>query len=139
MERFKNNSFVIFVILLLFIFLTAYWLYQATYYTKQAQKPGVAISTDNSYVFTNPQKALANTEEKIRIIVFVLNDQGLGVAERKTILSADKNLIINNVQSVTDKYGKAVFDIASKSKGDFSIDVYVDGKLLPNNANLVFY
>jgi cytoskeletal protein RodZ len=139
MEKLKNSSFIILVVVLLFIFLTGYWLYQATYYSKQARATTSFISVDNSFTSTNPLKALANANEKIRLTVYVLNDQGLGVSTKKTSLSANKDLIIDDVQSITDQYGKAIFDISSKTVGEFSIDVYADGKQLKNKATLNFY
>lgn len=139
MEKLKNSSFIMLIIILLFIFLTGYWLYQATYYSNRAQATLSTVSIDNSFTSTNPLKALANTKEKIRLTVYVLNDQGLGASDRKTTLSTDKNLFVEDVQSVTDQYGKAIFDISTNTRGIFSIDVYVDGKLLKNRATVNFY
>lgn len=139
MEKLKNSSFIMLIVILLFIFLTGYWLYQATYYSNQARATLSAISIDNSFTSTNPLKALANTKERIRLTIYVLNDQGLGASNSKTTLSADKNLIIEDVQSITDQYGKAIFDISTNTQGIFSIDVYVDGKLLKNKATVNFY
>lgn len=139
MEKLKNSSFIMLIVILLFIFLTGYWLYQATYYSNRAQATPSAISIDNSFTSTNPFKALANTKERIRLTIYVLNDQGLGASNSKTTLSADKNLIIEDVQSITDQYGKAIFDISTNTRGVFSIDVYVDGKLLKNKATVNFY
>ena len=83
------------------------------------------ISQDNSYMFASPLQATAGNLEKIRITVFILNGQGLGVQGETVTLINDSGISVNAIQSVTDSYGKAIFDINATNPGDYSIGAKV--------------
>jgi len=98
-----------------------------------------AFSIDNSYLFVTPLRAKANNQEKIRITVFVLNNQGLGVMGRRVSVGADANLNAEAIQALTDSYGKAFFDIAGTKAGEYFLEVTVDDTKLKQKAHLSFY
>lgn len=98
----------------------------------------VDISADNSYVFTNPLKAQADGKEKIRVTVFILNSQGLGVLGKNVSISLDSHLILDAVQPATDQSGKALFDISSSTPGEYYLEVSVDEFKLPQKTRLTF-
>ena len=89
-------------------------------------------------MFVSPLQAKAGAGEKIRLTVFILNDQGLGVSGKQITLGEVGNLTINETQVVTDSFGKAIFDISSPSKGDYYILVSVSGQVLPQKAHILF-
>lgn len=98
-----------------------------------------SFSMENSYVFITPLRAAAGGQEKIRVTVFILNNQGLGVLGKRASLGPDNNLSVEVIQDVTDQFGKAVFDVSSTSKGDYYLDVLAEGQKIKQQAHLTFY
>ena len=76
-----------FIILLIVIvgFIGAFGLYEVRFFTSRANVSQASFSIDNSYIFSTPSQARANGQEKIRLTVFILNNQGLGVLGKKNI------------------------------------------------------
>lgn len=136
----KKKILFLLLILLIFIFFSVFfWLYEAKYFVGRASVSQASFSVDNSYIFFTPLRAKANGNEKIRVTVFVLNDQGLGVLGKKVVLSSDINLKIEAVQPQTDQHGKAFFDVAASQAGEYFLEVKVDETTLPQKAHLSFY
>lgn len=96
------------------------------------------IEFANSYLFASPLKAKASTGERIRITVFLLDSQGMGVSGKRVILGRDDRLQVEEVQPVSDSVGKAVFDVSSNSVGVYQVEASVDGKTLSQRVTLVF-
>lgn len=126
------------VLLTLLAFSSFFWLYEAKFLTGRASVSQASFSVDNSYVFVSPLQAKANTQEKIRVTVFVLNNQGLGVLGRTVSLAQNQDLKIDTIQSLTDGFGKAVFDVSSGKTGEYYLDVAIDGSALNQKAHLTF-
>lgn len=97
------------------------------------------ISVENSYVFVTPIRSKANNDEKIRLTVFVLNSQGLGVLGQKVTISSDPSLVPEAIQGITDNFGKAIYDISATKAGEYYLDVTVGSQLLPQKAHLSYY
>lgn len=119
-------------------FVIFFGLYEVQFFTNRASIKTVAFSVDNSYVFLTPLRARANGQEKIRVTVFVLDDQGLGVLGKKVVIDQDEALNIENIQALTDNYGKAYFDIKSSKIGEYYLRVLVDDIELKQKAHLSF-
>lgn len=126
------------LVLILFLFLSLFWLYEAKVFIGKANVSSSAYSINNSYVFISPLKALGNGMEKIRLTIYILNDQGMGVQGKRIEFNSASKLDIEQIQATTDQYGKAFFDISSKVKGEYYLDVFVEGVLLPQKAHLFF-
>jgi len=135
----KNIIFLIIFLLTLIFFSLFFVLYQVGFLKIRASASQASFSVDNSYLFISPLRAKANGEEKIRLTIFVLNNQGLGVLGKNVFLSPDYALSIEIIQGQTDSFGKAVFDITSKKPGEYYLEVSIDGKNLPQKARLSFY
>lgn len=116
-----------------------FWLYEVKFIVGRANVSTSSFSIDNSYLFITPLRARANAQEKIRITVFVLNNQGLGVMGKKVSISPDASLTIETVQGLTDSYGKAFFDVSSNRSGEFYLEISVSGAPLKQKAHLSFY
>lgn len=130
-------SLVIFLVILIF-FSGFFWLYEAKFFVGRASVSQASFSVDNSYLFLTPLRAKANSGEKIRITVFVLNNQGLGVLGKSVYVGQDPNLIIEGIQIKTDSYGKVTFDISANKSGEYFLEIKVDGTTLPQKAHLSF-
>ncbi len=134
----KKLIYLTIVLLVLIFFSGLFWFYETRYLTGRANVTEYVFSLDNSYLFVTPLQAKANGEEKVRVTVIVLNNQGLGVLGRKVTLGTDSNLVIETVQGLTDDYGKTVFDVMGNKAGDYYLDVVVDNTLLPQKAHLSY-
>lgn len=131
--------FLILFFIVLLAFSSFFWLYEVKYKVGRASVTSYSFSIDNSYLFVTPLRARANGQEKIRVTVFVLNNQGLGVMGRRVTLGADENLNAEAIQALTDSYGKAFFDVAAAKQGEYYLEVAVDDAKLKQKAHLSYY
>ena len=131
---------IFFVILLLVIigFIGAFGFYEVNFFSSRASVSQASFSIDNSYIFSTPSQASANGQEKIRLTVFILNNQGLGVLGKNIFVGANPSLNIEAIQGLTDSYGKAYFDISAVKAGEYFLEIKVDGIALKSKAHLVF-
>lgn len=120
------------------IFIGIFGLYEVRYFRSRADVSKATFSVDNSYVFSTPSQARANGQEKIRLTVFVLNNQGLGVLGKKIYVRSDSSLNIEAVQGLTDTYGKAYFDISATKAGEYFLEIKIDDTALYQKAHIVF-
>ena len=135
----RSIIFLIILFVVLIIFSILFWFIEVRYFIGRASMTEQSFSQENSYVFVSPLRAKANTEEKIRTTVFLLNNQGLGVSNTAVLFTTNPKLNVDIVQGVTDSYGKAVFDISSEAAGEFYLEFIVNKKSLLQKAHLSFY
>ncbi|EKE13795.1 MAG: hypothetical protein ACD_12C00813G0004 [uncultured bacterium] len=120
------------------VFIGIFGLYEVKFFSSRADVSKATFSVDNSYIFSTPSQARANGQEKIRLTVFVLNNQGLGVLGKKILISSDSSLNIEIVQGLTDNYGKAYFDISATKAAEYFLEIKIDDTALNQKAHLVF-
>lgn len=97
-----------------------------------------AVSFNNSYIFASPVRAKADIES-VRVTVFVLDDYGKGIFDKNVVLgNTGTDIVINNIQNITDETGKALFDVSSSNTGLYFIEATVDGKVLPQKVKIIF-
>lgn len=96
------------------------------------------LSYQNSYVFASPINALADGESIIRVTVFLLNNQGLGVGGQSVNLKVQPEANISPVSPVTDNLGRATFDLTSNTPGDYTISAEVEDGSLPQMVSVSF-
>jgi len=135
-----KRSILFFVILLIIIvgFVGIFGLYEVKFFSSRADISHASFSVDNSYIFSTPSQARANGQEKIRLTVFILNNQGLGVLGKKIFIGTDSSLNIETIQGLTDNYGKAYFDISAVKAGEYFLEIKADDTALKTKAHLVF-
>jgi len=135
-----KRSILFFIILLIILigFIGVFGLYEVKFFTSRANVISSSFSVDNSYVFTTPLQVRANGQEKIRLTVFILNNQGLGVMGKKVFVSPDQALNIETIQGLTDGFGKAYFDISSEKTGEYYMEIKADDTALNQKAHLSF-
>ena len=101
--------------------------------------PESNYSLANSYVFGSPLTARGDGKEKIKVSVFLLNKNGLGVDEKQISLKASPTgLSIQNNQEITDENGQAIFYLTSQNIGRFEISTQVDNQPLPQTVTINF-
>lgn len=134
----KTLPFLLLLGTILIGFAAFFGLYEVQFFKSRASVSSASFSPDNSYVFVTPLSTRANGQEKIRLTVFILNNQGLGVLGKKVFVSPDSALSIESIQGLTDGYGKAYFDISSTKAGEFFLEVKADDTALKQKAHLTF-
>ena len=122
----------------MFGFIAAFGFYEVKFFTGRASVSQASFSIDNSYIFSTPSQARANGQEKIRLTVFILNNQGLGVMGKKIFIGTDPALNIEAIQGLTDGYGKAYFDISSTKPAEYFLEIKADDTVLKSKAHLIF-
>jgi hypothetical protein len=120
--------------------LVIYYLKFAVFLTPKADGPNItnSISVNNSYIFASPVRASVDGD-LIRVTVFLLDETGFGVYDKEVKLTNNSGLVVNNVQSLTDDTGKAIFDISGKSAGTYYLEAVVENITLPQRVKMVFY
>lgn len=134
----STTVFYIILIIVLLSFVGIFGLYEVKFFNIKADVSQATFSIDNSYIFSTPSQARANGQEKVRLTVFVLNNQGLGVLGKKVLIESNSSLIVDTIQGSTDNYGKAYFDISATKPAQYYLEIKVDGKALNQKAHLVF-
>ena len=103
-----------------------------------AASRALVYSPANSYIFGSPLTAVANGQEKIKVSVFLLNDQGLGVEGKAVELIADTGVTIERSQPQTDTTGQAIFYLTSSLIGRYQVKAQSDGQSLPQAITVNF-
>lgn len=127
------------ILLLLGIILTIYLVSQTTIFSGKASNHNSQLpNKENSYLFASPLQAKADGQEKIRITVFLLDSNGLGVSQQKVTLNTSSDIQIESLQSITDDTGKAIFNLSSKLVGKYSLSASTPNLNLTQKVNLLF-
>lgn len=130
----------ILIIFLLTLGILVYYVRFRTSITPKASSYNIAsqISISNSYVFSSPVRAKANSD-LIRVTVFLLDDVGNGIFDKKVTLKSIEGVVdIKEVQSLTDETGKAIFDVASSNVGVFNLEAQTQETVLPQKVKVTF-
>lgn len=127
------------ILLLLGTILTVYLISQTTIFSgKAANNSSHLPSKENSYLFASPLQAKADGLEKIRITVFLLDSDGIGVSQQKVSLNTSSDIQIESLQSITDDTGKAIFNLSSNRAGKYSLSASTLTLSLTQKINLLF-
>lgn len=93
----------------------------------------------NSYLFASPLQANTKIGEKIRVTVFILDNQGLGVANQTINLVSQPLLNTEAVSPVTDETGQAVFNLSTSTPGKYTISAKIGQQQIPQSISLTYY
>lgn len=111
-----------------------------SYFGRASSSGGGApiLSRENSYLFASPVTASADGTSVVRITVYILNSQGLGITGQKIVLTASKPLTIGQTQPLTDTFGRAIFDLTSSTPGDYTVSAEAASVSLPQTVSILF-
>lgn len=128
------------ILAVIIIFTATYISTIRTSYRSSAQSisSATSISLSNSYVFASPLTAVPDGVSIIRITVFVLNSQGLGVSDQEVTLKNTESLNVSKTQAITDSIGRAIFDVSSTTAGSYTISASAAGSVLPQKVSISF-
>ena len=135
----KSLAPVLIIVMILLLIAGAMFLSRQQIIFKGQASPGKTYSLQNSYIFGSPLTAAANGQEKIKVSVFLLNQQGSGIENKQINLRATPTgLDIETAQDTTDKTGQAIFYVSAKSPGRFQVSAQIDGQTLPQTVTVNF-
>lgn len=134
----KTLAIVIAIVVALLLLPTIILVFERVSFVGKARETATEVWLENSYVFASPLTAQGNGKEKIRITVFILNNQGLGIAGKLVLLTQNNQLKVDGVQGVTDSLGRAFFDVSSDVAGEYLIEALVDGRKIPQTVKVSF-
>lgn len=97
-----------------------------------------ALSMENSYVFASPISATADGISIIRVTVFLLNNQGVGLAGQTVTLKVSGPVNVATLSPTSDNFGRATFDLTSNTPGDYTLSAEVAGATLPQTVSVSF-
>lgn len=135
-----NPKKIFFVILLVFGLITGVYLVtQTTLFKSRASSSSTRLPTkENSYLFASPIQAQADGLEKIRVTIFLLDSNGLGVSRQEVTLKVPSPIEVETLQSTTDDLGKATFNLFTSFPGKYEISASTSGFSLSQKINLLF-
>ena len=139
-EKKRSLAPVLAIAIVLILVGVAMFLSQQEIIFRGQASPSTTYSLANSYIFGSPLSAAANGQEKIKISVFLLNQQGLGVDKKQITLKTQPSggLNIEASQPTTDKSGQAIFYLSSSTPGSFEISAQVEGQEFPQKISVHF-
>lgn len=136
----KNKSIVLIFFLILVLIATLTLIFRITiFYGKATTVNQSPVALENSYLFASPLQAKADSQEQIRITVFLLDGRGLGVANQPVTLQVPQTITVNAPLDVTDDTGKIIFDLSSPVAAQTIIQAQTNQKVLPQKVKIVFY
>lgn len=91
-------------------------------------KEEVTASPDTSLIFVWPLAAKADSQSSVIVNIFVRNFNNTPLANKKVSLTTNLGTV-TEVQSVTDKAGKATFKLNSNTPGIAQLTAIVDNQV----------
>lgn len=134
-----TKKILLIILLILGLTTTIFLVTQTTIFKSRANSTSSHLPVrENSYLFASPIQAKADGQEKIRVTVFLLDSNGLGVSQQTVTLKVPSILQVETIQSVTDDLGKATFNLSSSTPGKFEISASTPTLILNQKINLLF-
>jgi flagellar basal body-associated protein FliL len=139
----KKSVVMVFLIGILVIFLATFAVPRVLVLLTKAAPPK-RFSLSNSYVFGAPLLAHADGREKVRVNAFLLNEDGKGVPDQQLSLQTQAKdgstqmIQVREIQPMTDKFGKATFELSSEVAGQFVVAASVGGVSFPQTITVTF-
>jgi len=139
-ENRRPFRFWVILLILFLLFGLGYSVYLVSRETRVKSRAATAgkVELANSYLFASPLRAKAGTGEKIRVTVFLLDNEGRGVGGRRVALGRYESLAVEPIQSITDDLGLAIFDLSSVSRNLYLIEASVEGAVIPQRVSVTF-
>jgi len=142
----KKANPIIFVVLGLFLIIVIYLVVNfssgKTSFFGKAATSGI-LNVTSSRVFASP--IAAQIGERIRISVFVLDNQSKGIPGKNVLVGCVDKLACDGamvnffpVQTTTDSVGQAIFDISAPVVGKYELQAQVEGILIPQTVVVSF-
>jgi len=136
----KTLKLLLILFLLISLGATVYYATRVVTLSSRASFNTGTISTENSYIFASPITAKADGQESIRITIFILSQQGLGIQAVPVELTSTRQTIkITPISPTTDETGKAYFELSSTTPGPATIVATVEGQEINQKLTISFH
>ena len=135
-----SKKLLIIIVLILALLASLTLVFRTTIFVNRA-----AVYSDNtpvlsnSYLFASPLQANTKIGEKIRVTVFILDNQGLGVANQTINLTTTPFLDIEAISPITNETGQAVFNLSTSTPGKYTISAKIGSQQIPQSISLTYY
>ncbi len=135
-----SKKIIIVIVLVLALLASLTLVFRTTIFVNRA-----AVYSDNtpvlsnSYLFASPLQANTKIGEKIRVTVFILDNQGMGVANQTINLTTTPFLDIEAVSPITNETGQAVFNLSTSTPGKYTISAKIGSQQIPQSISLTYY
>lgn len=120
------------------LYFVASWAVPKVLVTFTKAAPSNKVSLNDSLVIGAKILAKADNKDSCLVNIFLLDNNGKGVQDKRVQLTGAAELKIENLNAVTDKDGKASFEIKSETEGQFRLIADVDGVALPKTISVTF-
>jgi len=138
-EKKKRSLLPVLVVAIVLLLVSgAVYLVRSQVIFRGSASKAMIYSPENSYIFGSPLTAKANSQEKIKVSVFLLNNQGLGIEGKNVELTVDPGVNIERSQPQTDTTGQAIFYLTSSSAGRYQVRAQSEGQSLPQVLTVNF-
>lgn len=127
-------------VLTLIVLLSFILLGQTTFLIKSKAQVAI-VDRNNSFIFMLPPCGKAGSDElPVRVNVVALTGAGLGKGNIacKIIAPFEYKLSVRAIQSITDTYGKALFDVKAQNPGVYEVKVMCDDTIINDAQKLCF-
>lgn len=94
------------------------------------------VSSNMSYVIGEKLLCKADGVDKCVVDVFIADDEGLPIVGKKISLKGIDT--VKALNDVTDKLGKASFELVSSKEGQYQVFAMVEGKTLSRSVTITF-
>lgn len=134
----KNKKGVLFLVLFLAVLGGGFYYAlpkMTVNYLTRASRVG-SVSSNMSYVIGEKLLCKADGIDKCTVDVFIADDEGLPIMDKKISLKGIET--VKAINDVTDKLGKASFELVSSKEGQYQIFATVEGKTLSRSVTITF-
>ena len=132
---------LLFIILLLIVLATTLTLvFRTTIFVNRATNYNDnTLILKNSYIFASPLQANTKNNELIRLTVFILDNQGMGVANQLVTINSTPSLTVQSIQATTNELGQATFNLSASTPGKYTISAQLGNSQIPQTITLTYY
>ena len=97
---------------------------------------GTRVSLADSYVIGERLLARADGEDKCRVNVFLMDEQGRSVPGKKVVLTGMIGILED--EGISDKNGKVSYEMVSEKEGQFELRAVIEGVEIPQRVTVTF-
>ncbi len=112
---------------LILLFFGSYWIYEERVFQSTSRATSNTISIENSYCFASPLCAGPDGRQVQRVSIFCLNENGIGLKGLTGQLSTAPDLVMKEIQPLTDAEGKLTFDVTSNVPTEQALNAFCSG------------
>lgn len=133
-------TYLLLPLLILVLLGSAYLVLEEQTYNLRARATISQVS-ESSFAVNTPTCASVSSNQKLRVYVYCLNTEGLGIRNIDTELKPSTDvtgMLISPVNRITDSYGKATYDISNPQSGTYLLDITCDSTTISTTHSVCF-